>query len=111
VWQNCGFYPEPIVAENGVHSMEHGAVWITYRPTLAKDDIDRLRKLTSQTFVLVSPWEKGLSTPVVASAWGKQLRLPSASDPRLKAFVRAFRLGPQTLERGAACTGGLGSPE
>jgi hypothetical protein len=112
VWQNCGFYPEPIQAENGVHSMEHGAVWITYRPTLPQKDIDKLRKLTDQTYVLVSPWDKGLSAPVVASAWGKQLKLPAGvSDPRLKEFIRAFRLGKQTLEPGAACTGGTGTPE
>jgi hypothetical protein len=111
IWQNCGFYSQPIASENGVHSMEHGAVWITYRPTLSSHDIGKLKDLTSQPYVLVSPWEKGLPSPVVASAWGKQLRLPNVSDPRLKQFVRAFRVGPQTPEPGAACTGGLGSPE
>ena len=29
-WQTCAFYDKPIMVERGVHSMEHGAVWITY---------------------------------------------------------------------------------
>ena len=106
LWQNCGFYSKPVHNEHAVHSMEHGAVWITYRPALPQDQIEKLRDLAqSQTYILVSPYPS-LPAPVVASAWGKQLRLESAEDPRLERFVGAFRLGPQTPEPGAACTGG-----
>lgn len=106
IWQNCGFYSEPVRNETAVHSMEHGAVWITYRPGLAAKQLDRLQGLTSsETHVLVSSYPD-LSNPVVASAWGKQLRLDSAQDPRLEQFVRVFRQGPQTPEAGAPCSGG-----
>lgn len=111
VWQNCGFYTEPIVTEQGVHSMEHGAVWITYRSDLPAEQVDRLRSLAEgQSFVLVSVWDTGLRGPVVASAWGRQLEASSASDPRLEEFVRAFQVGQQTPEPGAPCTGGVGQP-
>jgi putative peptide zinc metalloprotease protein len=110
VWQNCGFYGEPIKDENAVHSMEHGAVWISYRPGLPAGQIDSIRTLTrGQTHVLASPYPE-LPAPVVATSWGKQLRLDSAGDPRLEQFVRAFRLGPETPEPGAPCTGGTGTP-
>ena len=110
VWQNCGFYTEPIRDENAVHSLEHGAVWITYSPDLPQDEVERLRDLAqNETYVLVSPYP-GLDSPVVASAWGKQVRLESAEDPDLERFVRAFSQGPQTPEPGAACTGGIGEP-
>lgn len=111
VWQNCGSYPDPIVPEQGVHSMEHGAVWITYRADLEASDVDRVRSLADgETFVLVSPWEADLPSAVVASAWGRQLEVSSASDPRLEQFVRAFQVGPQAPEPGAPCTGGVGEP-
>jgi hypothetical protein len=93
-----------------VHSLEHGAVWITFHPDLPPDQVGALRRLARQTFVIASPFPD-LPTPIVASAWGHQLRLPSATDPRLAQFVRYFRLGPQTPEPGAACTGGVGIPE
>jgi hypothetical protein len=89
-----------------VHSLQHGAVWITYRPDLAKDQVDILRTLaTDQTYVLVSPWP-GLPAPVVASAWGKQVALESATDPRLAEFLRQFRDSKDSPEPGAACVGG-----
>jgi len=93
-----------------VHSIEHGAVWITYQPDLNQDEVERMRDLAqNESYVLVSPYP-GLDSPVVASAWGKQLRLESAEDPDLERFVNAFSQGPQTPEPGAACTGGIGVP-
>lgn len=110
VWQDCGFYSQPIVTERGVHSMEHGAVWITYRPDLPPDQVSALRRLaTDQTYVLVSPWP-GLPAPLVASSWGKQVRLDSASDVRLSEFLRQFRESPDAPEPGSACVGGATAP-
>ncbi|MDP8947436.1 MAG: DUF3105 domain-containing protein [Actinomycetota bacterium] len=110
IWQNCGFYDEPIRSETAVHSLEHGAVWITYNPDLPQDEVERLRDLAqSEDYVLVSPYPD-LDSPVVASAWGKQLNLKSAEDPDLERFIGAYSQGPQTPEPGAACTGGIGNP-
>ena len=110
VWQNCGFYQEPVTDENAVHSLEHGAVWITYVPHLPQNQVDQLRALArSHTYLLVSPYPD-LDSPIVASAWRKQLRLQSASDPDLERFVRAYLEGPQIPERGAPCYGGIGRP-
>ncbi|GAA3764646.1 hypothetical protein HDA32_005062 [Spinactinospora alkalitolerans] len=107
-WLNCGVYDEEVPEENAVHSMEHGAVWITYDPTIPQADIDTLRSLYSPgSYVLVSP-VSGLPAPVVASAWGKQLGVDSADDERLLDFLAAYEQGPQTLEPGAPCSGALG---
>ena len=107
IWQNAGFYEEPVPNEKAVHTMEHGAVWITYEPDLPQDQKDELRQIVeSQECLLASPYPD-LPTPVVASAWGKQLRLQSVDDPGLQQFIQAYRKGPQTPEPGALCTGGL----
>lgn len=110
-WQNCGIYPEPLTNENAVHSLEHGAVWITYDADALDDaDVDQLGQLADENaYLIVSPYE-GLASPVVASAWGAQLQLDSVDDERLPVFMRAYLQSPEAPEPGAPCTGGVGLP-
>ena len=109
-WQNCGFYEEPVRNETAVHSLEHGAVWITFSPEVPQDEIERLRDLSeSNGFVLVSSYPDQES-PIMATAWGKQLALESAEDSNLERFINAYSQGPQTPEPGATCNGGVGDP-
>ena len=105
VWLNCGVYDQPVRSENAVHSLEHGAVWITYRPDLPAADVETLKDATPDTYALLSPYE-GLPAPVVVSAWGHQLQLTGANDPRLEEFIKEYRQGPGTPEPGALCTNG-----
>ena len=110
VWLNCGIYDTPVANENAVHSMEHGAVWITYQPTLAAADVQHLVSLVKgHSYVILSPYD-GLPTPVVASAWGVQLQVQTAYDSRIAQFIQKYEQGPQTPEQGASCSGGTGSP-
>ena len=111
VWQNCGIYSSPVANENAVHSMEHGAVWITYQPELNNQAVEQLRApVRGHGYVLLSPYPE-LPAPVVASAWGVQLKVTSASDPRLAQFVEKYEQGPQTPEPGAPCNKGTGTPD
>jgi hypothetical protein len=110
IWQNCGIYDEPIAAKNAVHSMEHGAVWVTYHPDLPAGDVDRLRDLVQgEPYVLLSPYE-ALNSPVVLTAWGIQLEVDEANDDRIATFIERYERGPQTPEPGATCRDGNGSP-
>lgn len=105
-WQTCGLYDVEFPKERGVHSMEHGAVWITYSADLPAADLALLQAFVeSGQEVLVSPFT-GLPTPIVASAWGKQLQLQSVNDPRLAQFVTMFDDGPQTPEKNTPCAQG-----
>lgn len=106
VWQTCQFYDVEFPKERGVHSLEHGAVWITFDPDLAAADVAVLAQFADTgNEVLVSPFT-GLPSPVVASAWGKQLLVESVTDPRLAQFVDYFDDGPQTPELNTPCGSG-----
>lgn len=105
----CGVYDRPVPNENAVHSLEHGAVWIAYRPGLPGGQLATVAALArGNDHRLLSPYP-GLPAPIVATAWGKQLLVTSASDPRLAKFAKAYTQGPTTPEPGAACQG-VGSP-
>lgn len=121
-WMNCGIYDEPVPAERAVHNMEHGAVWITYSPSLPQSQVDALRAFVERQSMLnpagqgasryldLSPYP-GLPSPVVVSSWGFQLHLSSPSDPRLQQFVNKFRVSQTyTPEYGSPCAGGVGTP-
>jgi uncharacterized protein DUF3105 len=109
-WQNCGFYSTLVENEAAVHSLDHGAVWITYRPDLPVDQLNILRRLAQGEYVLISPYP-GLYAPVVATAWRNQLELTGADDPRLQQFVDQFRVSATAPRSGNGCTDGVGEPE
>ncbi len=110
LWQNCGFYSEPIENRHAVHSMDHGVVWISFNPDLPQQDIEALRPYGQEPYVIVSPFP-GLRAPVVVTAWRNQLDLDGVDDPRLRQFVDQFRVSETSPLSGNGCTGGVGEPE
>lgn len=110
VWQNCGIYDEPILPENAIHSMEHGAVWVTYQEDLPAREIAELKDLVrGEAYVLLSPYPNQRS-PIVATAWGLQLEVDDAGDSRLTRFLDRYIRGLQTPEIEGVCDRGLGDP-
>ncbi|WP_175439064.1 DUF3105 domain-containing protein [Streptomyces vilmorinianum] len=113
VWQNCDgdVYTTKIAEMNAVHSLEHGAVWVTYSKQAAEADVKKLAEKVGKTpYTLMSPVDDQAGA-IMLSAWGKQVSVDSASDPRVDAFFTKYVQGPQTPEPGAACTGGVGAAQ
>lgn len=111
VGQKCGIYLEPVADENAVHSLEHGAIWVTYRPDLPADQVaalqDQVRKLP---YGLLSPYP-GLPAPIVASVWGVQVKVESAADSELANFLATYADGTKAPEPRAGCSTGVGTPQ
>tara|TARA_B100000678_G_C18129537_1_gene470081 strand:- start:283 stop:813 length:531 start_codon:yes stop_codon:yes gene_type:complete len=103
VWLGCNgdVYEEPVAEENAVHSLEHGAVWITYQPSITGEQYAMLEgKMAGYSFLSPYPEQE---SPIMLTAWGVQLSLDSADDPRVDQFLAKYRQGPQTPEPGATC--------
>jgi hypothetical protein len=106
IWMNAGVYTKPVPSERAVHTLEHGAVWITYDPDLSAAKVQQLvdffNKQTmipeasdggrSNRYVDLSPWaDNSLPSPIMISSWGYQLGVDDPTDPRLQEFVDTFR--------------------
>lgn len=106
-WADCSgtVYPNAIANENAVHMLEHGAVWITYKPGLAADQVATLAKLvTGVDRMAMSPYPD-LKTNISLQSWDYQLFVNSADDPRIKQFILALRFNPKTTpEASATCS-------
>ncbi|MEV6419144.1 DUF3105 domain-containing protein [Streptomyces sp. NPDC051662] len=111
VWMNCqgDVYKEPIPDVNAVHSLEHGAVWVTYNDKASDADVKALGEKVGKTpYSMMSP-VKNQAGAIMLSAWGKQVTVDSATDSRVDQFFTKYVQGAQTPEPGAACTGGMGA--
>jgi len=106
-WADCTgtVYDVDIRHENAVHSLEHGAVWITYDPDeVSGEDIDTLADLVEgEPGRMLSPYV-GLDSPISIQSWGHQLKVDSATDERLEQFADFLTLNSEfTPEPGASC--------
>ncbi|WP_051400188.1 DUF3105 domain-containing protein [Haloechinothrix halophila] len=97
VWADCNgtVYPEGVRTENMVHTMEHGAVWITYNPDkLDSEAVDLLKlRVENKPYTVMSPYP-GMDSPISLQAWGHQLKVDSAEDERIDQFIAALRRNP-----------------
>jgi len=66
-----GFYSEEILDINGVHNLEHGYIWITYR-NISPDAIATLKKIAKRYSgrVLVSE-RMANDTQIAMASWGR----------------------------------------
>ncbi|MFF0016154.1 DUF3105 domain-containing protein [Streptomyces sp. NPDC005374] len=109
VWMNCNgdVYAKALNNMNAVHSLEHGAVWVTYTSKAPKADVEALAAKVKKTpYTLMSP-DDNQKDPIMLSAWGHQRTVTGAKDPNVDKFFEKFVQGEQTPEPGAACTSGL----
>ncbi|GAB3360153.1 DUF3105 domain-containing protein [Modestobacter lapidis] len=106
-WADCTgtVYDVDIRHENAVHSMEHGATWITYDPAQVDEDgVQVLADLVDGTSgLMLSPYE-GQSAPISLQSWNHQLTVDSATDERVEQYADFMTYNDEFYpEVGASC--------
>lgn len=96
-----GIYKEELPDETLIHNLEHGGIWISYKPGIAED----LRKKLEHFYekwgakIIVTPRAKN-DTDVVLAAWTRLDTFSAAdySENRVERFIEAFRnKGPELI--------------
>lgn len=104
-WLQCGVYRKPVREENAIHSLEHGTIWITYKPGLSRAELRTLADALPDKGIL-SPFED-MDSEVVITAWATQLLLDGPDDPRLERFIEVYGDGHTAPEAMNSCEGGV----
>jgi len=110
VWQTCNgsVYDAPLVEGNAVHSMEHGAVWLTYDPELVDQaHVDALALLIgTRDYSLMSPYP-GQGVAISLQSWGNRYQTEDPADPVIEDYLDTYilneRYNPESM---ATCSGG-----
>ncbi|WP_344483094.1 DUF3105 domain-containing protein [Glycomyces endophyticus] len=110
-WQTCtgSVYDAPLVDGHAVHSLEHGAVWLTYDPELVEQAaVDALALLIQKRdYALMSPYP-GQGVPVSLQSWGNRYQTDDPADQviedYLDEYVQNERFNPEAQ---APCSGGV----
>ena len=91
-----------------VHSLEHGAVWLAYRPDLSQEKVAELPNMVrGESYILMSPFP-GLQSEVVMTSWEKQLVIDTIPDEGIEQFIERYKGGGP--EPGAPFSNGVFQP-
>ncbi|MBI2670177.1 MAG: DUF3105 domain-containing protein [Candidatus Yanofskybacteria bacterium] len=94
------FYDRELPDEQLVHNLEHGHVWITYKPDLSSEVIDILKDFAGGN-IIVTLRSKN-DTDIALAAWGRldkfNVEAGSIDQQRIKDFISRYQnLGPERI--------------
>jgi hypothetical protein len=86
-----GLYAKEIPDVNSLHNLEHGYIYISYQPSLPKDQLKKLERLFFKPFsnpkfspakVIMAPREANAS-PIVFSSWRRSEKFKSVDEQKM----------------------------
>lgn len=109
-----GIYDKELPDEQLIHNLEHGFIWISYRPVngdlqasqatggasmngATQEEINQLKGLIEKDDwkVVMEPRSKD-QAKIVLAAWGRLLKLDNFDEKRVKDFISTYRnRGPE----------------
>lgn len=110
-WQNCGFYDVEVIEGAATHTLEHGAIWITFNPERTSDAqrAELAAMAQDNPRLLISPYPH--IERIVLSGWGVQQRTDAVpGDAIVAEFIEQWQDGEGAPESGVTCEGAVGVP-
>ena len=95
----AGVYDKELADEQLIHNLEHGYIWLSYRPDLDKDAIEKLANMAKKygSKMVMAPRAKN-DKPIALAAWEYLLKLDSFNEAQVEGFIKAHRgKGPENI--------------
>lgn len=92
-----GAFDAEVPDVNVIHNMEHGGIYISYRPDLPPEQVRRMKELFFEPFsrdgfrptkVVLAPRAANKS-PIVISSWMRSMELPSVDEEKMVEYYLA----------------------
>lgn len=94
-----GIYDKELSDEQLIHNLEHGHIWIAYRPDLDAETIEKLADLAKSygSKIIMTPRAKN-SAPIALAAWEYLLKLDNFDEGQIIGFIKSYRgKGPENI--------------
>lgn len=103
-----GIYDKSESDERYIHDLEHGYIWITYRPTVAdsqsstssaglkpgldQESVDKLKAIVKADDwkIVMTPRDRD-DSKIALVAWGRVLNMDSFDEKKVKDFISTYR--------------------
>jgi hypothetical protein len=108
----CGTHAQPIRDEAMVHTLEHGAVGILYKPNVPVDEIKAVEDIVGsrESHVFSAPYP-GMDPAIAVVSWGRMMRLDELDDDAVRQYIEEFTgQGPEDQECPAVQTDSFEPP-
>jgi len=95
----AGIYDKELADEQLIHNLEHGHVWIAYRPDLDAETVGKLADIAKSygSKIIMTPRAKN-EKPIALAAWEYLLNLDSFDAIQIEGFIKAHRgKGPENI--------------
>ena len=98
--KSWGVYNTEIDDKAGVHGLEHGGIWITYKD-LDEEYIEVLKEIgrSNPQSVIVSPRQAN-DDKIVVSSWGKMMKLEAVDKVLIQKYINTYKnQSPEKIAR------------
>ena len=92
-----GIYDQELTDQNVIHNLEHGGIWITYKPDVPAELVENLKRVAGEykRKVVLSP-RAANDSPIALAAWGRLDKFDYFDEARIKKFIKAYKdKGPE----------------
>ena len=95
---NWGVYTNTLADETLIHNLEHGGIWISYKPSVDADTISKLQDFAKRyQLVVVEPREADDSA-IAFAAWGHLQNFDKFDEASMVKFIEAYyNKGPEKV--------------